>query len=269
MSIEVNKKLARKYYFQPAKSPDTSDGAPKLRFSDHSPMENLRAAFPDIAAIALEQTAEGDVVVNRTRYFATHVGEYLGIAPTGRRVTFAGVDWMRFDGDKVVERWGVADEGDLRRQLLGLPDPQRNETIKRLAREYYLVADRDGPAACKPFIGDHSAYHSANHTGFDEGIVPMSRAKLFYTAFPDFTHTLIEQMADNDVVFQRVIYSATHMGLFMGVPASGRKIRFTGMDWIRFEGCTAVERWGVGYELSLRHQLQGQLENPYSAIDGA
>ena len=256
MPVEANKASARGHYKSIDERPSSAaaDGEERA----------LRAAFPDLVHVVLEQIGEGDFVAERIRYFGTHLGPFLGVAPTGREVTFTGMDCVRFQDGNAVDRWVVADYLDLRRQLLGLPDPARTETLKRLAREYYVVADRDGPEACRPFIGPHSAYHSANHTGFDNGIVPIARAHLFYTAFPDFTHRIVEQVAEGDIVYQRVRYFATHRGLFMGVPATGRKVTFTAMEWVRFENAKAVERWGVGDEMSLRRQLMDEPENPYS-----
>jgi hypothetical protein len=34
------------------------------------------------------------------------------------------------------------------------------------------------------------------------------------------------------------------------------------MDWVRFEGGKAVERWGVADELHLRRQLLGEIVDP-------
>lgn len=53
---------------------------------------------------------DGSVVV-RSRTTATHVGEFMGIAPTGRRIAWDAVSivWVR-DG-RVVGQWARPDLG--------------------------------------------------------------------------------------------------------------------------------------------------------------
>jgi predicted ester cyclase len=50
----------------------------------------FRAAFPDVHMEIVELVAEGDAVAGRFRCSATHLGEWRGHAPTGRR--FEDVD---------------------------------------------------------------------------------------------------------------------------------------------------------------------------------
>jgi predicted ester cyclase len=48
----------------------------------------LRRSFPDYHGTNEIQVAEGDMVANRFVFYGTHQGEYMGVAPTGREVTF-------------------------------------------------------------------------------------------------------------------------------------------------------------------------------------
>ncbi|MFI7191122.1 ester cyclase [Nocardia nova] len=71
----------------------------------------LRSAFPDGRTEFEDFTAAGDVVVGRNWYSGTHVGEFMGNAPTGRTFRFRQMHWMRFDQHgRVVEHWGVRDD---------------------------------------------------------------------------------------------------------------------------------------------------------------
>jgi predicted ester cyclase len=56
-----------------------------------------RAAFPDLHVTIDDLIAEGDKVAKLWSFEATHEGEFLGIAPTGKRTTY------RVSGDRVVE----------------------------------------------------------------------------------------------------------------------------------------------------------------------
>ena len=77
----------------------------------------LRAAFPDFHAEIHWQRADGDVVTTYKTYHGTHQGEFLGIAPTGRRVRFETVDAMRVTNGRITELWAVANLFSLMQQL--------------------------------------------------------------------------------------------------------------------------------------------------------
>ena len=66
----------------------------------------------------MEFLAEGDKVVGRFTCSATHLGEWLGQAPTGRR--FEGVNevWiLRFRDGRIVHVWSLEDTLERLRQL--------------------------------------------------------------------------------------------------------------------------------------------------------
>src|SRR5262245_29113090 len=61
-----------------------------------------RSVFPDIHFTVEDMTAEGDDVVVRLTIRGTHQGEFQGIAPTGKKVEFTGIQLMRFKDGKIV-----------------------------------------------------------------------------------------------------------------------------------------------------------------------
>ena len=83
----------------------------------------LLTAFPDMHAHIHDQVAEGDKVVTRKTFHATHKGEFFGIAPTDKEVRFDAIDIMRIDGGKIVEHWGEVDLLSLMQQLGAIPPP--------------------------------------------------------------------------------------------------------------------------------------------------
>ena len=36
----------------------------------------------------------------------THQGTFMGIPPTGKRIAFQGIEIIRIEGERIVERWG-------------------------------------------------------------------------------------------------------------------------------------------------------------------
>jgi predicted ester cyclase len=82
----------------------------------------FRASFPDVHMEIVELIAEGDKVVGRFTCSATHLGEWLGQAPTGRR--FERVDEVaifRFRDGRIAHAWSLEDTLGRLRQL-GLDD---------------------------------------------------------------------------------------------------------------------------------------------------
>lgn len=78
----------------------------------------LRDAFPDIEIRVDDLVVDGDRAATATTMTGTHTGELLGIAPTGRRVKFTGLDLVRVDGDgRIAEHRGLTDTVGLLRQL--------------------------------------------------------------------------------------------------------------------------------------------------------
>jgi steroid delta-isomerase-like uncharacterized protein len=77
----------------------------------------FRSAFPDTRLTVDFIVAEGDMVVARWTIEGTHEGAWAGIAPTGKRVSFAGVNIYRFAGNKVAELWNHRDDLGLAEQI--------------------------------------------------------------------------------------------------------------------------------------------------------
>lgn len=100
-------------------------------FVDHNPPPNVEpgmagvkqtmsqflSAFPDMAVTVEEMIATDDKVVSRITLTGTHQGEFMGIAPTGNRIVYPGIDIVRIEGDKAAERWGYFDDVGLLQQL--------------------------------------------------------------------------------------------------------------------------------------------------------
>lgn len=78
----------------------------------------FRASFPDVRMEIVELIAEGDKVVGRFTCSATHLGEWLGHPPTGRR--FEKIDEVaifRIRDGRIVRGWSLEDTLERLRQL--------------------------------------------------------------------------------------------------------------------------------------------------------
>jgi predicted ester cyclase len=69
-------------------------------------------AFPDWHETIEDIIAEGDKVWIRVKTTGTHTGEWMGIAPTGRKITSEMVDIYRIVDGKHVEGRFIVDQLD-------------------------------------------------------------------------------------------------------------------------------------------------------------
>lgn len=77
----------------------------------------LLRAFPDLHIANEDLLAEDDKIVIRNTVTGTHQGEYMGVAPTGKSVTYKEMFILRFANDRIVETWGIVDVLSQMRQL--------------------------------------------------------------------------------------------------------------------------------------------------------
>jgi predicted ester cyclase len=94
-----------------------------------------RKAFGRRVAICKAFPVEYEIIIGRRakktvdgrdhhHVHSTHKGEFLGVAPTGRKIHFDTVDAMRVHNGKITEHWGVANLFSLM-QLLGAFAPDK------------------------------------------------------------------------------------------------------------------------------------------------
>jgi serine phosphatase RsbU (regulator of sigma subunit) len=93
----------------------------------------IRQAFPDYQNNTVIQIAEGDFVARRFVAYGTHLGEFMGIAPTGEKVTFAGVLMDRVIDGKIVESWAGVDADELMVQL-ATQEARKRERVEQELR---------------------------------------------------------------------------------------------------------------------------------------
>ena len=78
-------------------------------------------AMPDLRHKIEDLIAEGDTVVMRATDTATHKGEFMGVAPTGKEVTLGAIAIFRFVKGKCVEAWEELDMLGFMQQLGAVP----------------------------------------------------------------------------------------------------------------------------------------------------
>ena len=81
----------------------------------------LLRAYPDLHVTVEDLFGEQDRLVARNMVTGTHQGEYLGVPPTGRSVTYTEMFIVRFADGRIVETWGVVDLLSQMQQLGAIP----------------------------------------------------------------------------------------------------------------------------------------------------
>lgn len=119
-----NKMIVRRFYEEIVNSGDVSQIADVISADYTEVMDGRRYAvglegaashvlgvrntYPDLRLTVDHQIAEGEWVATCITATGTHKGEWIGIAPTGRKVTFTGVNVDRVVDGKILEHGGAA-----------------------------------------------------------------------------------------------------------------------------------------------------------------
>ena len=104
------------------------------------------------------------------------------------------------------------------------------------------------------FTKDAVVNHSASPVPLDfDGYKQLGYAYL--AGFADLSCQIIDQVEEGDRVVSRVLWSGTHSGELIGIPATGRTFQGVGVTIDRFEGGKIKERWDVTNMLSMLQQL--------------
>lgn len=104
--------------------------------------------------------------------------------------------------------------------------------------------------------------------GQEPGIEGLKKAyQMFSDPFPDIYYIFDDIIAEGDLVVGRGIITATHKGEFFGVPATGKKVAWTGTRLFRLKNNMLTEGWFNLDMLSLMQQM-GVVPTPPDAQAG-
>lgn len=79
---------------------------------------------------------------------------------------------------------------------------------------------------------------------------------MFYSAFPDLTCTIEDQIAEGDKVVTRLSWRGTHRGDLMGIPATGKQVQFGMMAIHRIANGKVEEGWVSFDAMGMMQQLE-------------
>src|SRR5829696_1046411 len=186
-------------------------------------------AFPDLKFTVDQVAAEGDLVATHWTATGTQRGEWQGIAPTNREVTWQGSNVFRFACGQIVESWGEADHLGLLSQLGATDIPALLATPVAPAAQAATSAPAATPCADDSAEANvatarrwtEEVYNGKDVTVLDEildpsaihhgaafpdvaGVEAIKEALAStFASFPDITLTVDDTIADGDLVVVR------------------------------------------------------------------
>lgn len=90
---------------------------PSTREGFKAIIQEVRTAFPDLKVALEDSVAVDDKVWMSVICRGTHLGQFKGLPPTGKRFEITEIHIARFENGKGVEHWGVADTLGLMQQI--------------------------------------------------------------------------------------------------------------------------------------------------------
>lgn len=73
---------------------------------------DVRKTYPDLTIRVIRQYTDKEYVISEIITEGTHLGEWLGIKPSGKKLVITGVNIDRLENGKIVEHGGAANTFD-------------------------------------------------------------------------------------------------------------------------------------------------------------
>lgn len=249
----------------------------------------LRTAFPDLRFQVDHLIVEGDKILARWSLSGTHRGPFLGIPPSNNPVVDEGIDIFHCKDGQIREIWVNEDSLGLMRQLGGLPPAEvpangaspapaarasaangargsaaRNKAVVR--RYFDEIMNQASPSAIEELISPDFLFTIPTHGPARGPAGEQQEVEMLHTAFPDVHFTIEDEFADDERVAVRWVARGTHLGPFLGIPASGRRFWIDGIGSYRVADGKLVEN--VVNEDSLNLLIQIRAIAPPAVSEG-
>ncbi len=230
------------------------------------------SAFPDTHFTIEDVVAAEDMIALRVLRTGTHLGDLNGIPPTGASVSERAIVIYRMSDGKAVEGWMQYDALGLLVQLglippMGPPNftwgtPSTASGDPGTPEENVVIASRDPLEVWnqKDFSVIPDVFGEGFVGHYDMSTVVGLEALQEYIpgnllAFPDFRVTIHDIFAEGNLVAFRATASATHLGPFGPVAATGLPWTVDALVIRRIADGKIVELWQLNDMLSLLTQI--------------
>lgn len=240
----------------------------------------FNTAFPDLKFNVDLVSATDDMAATVWTATGTQEGEWQGLAPTGKTVSWTGINVFSIACGQITESWGEADHIGLR-SALGATDvpalPMAEamtastpvtegatpcasagadanlEIAERWTTEVWNNQDLEvlDEIASPEILHHGAAFPDVSGTEDLKGSLTRQ-----FEAFPDMKLNIDSAFADDNVAVVRWSGTASQGGEFLGEPASGATINLTGVNVYRVECGQIVESWSEMNTLDMLYQIR-------------
>jgi len=135
------------------------------------------------------------------------------------------------------------------------------EENKILVRRYFEEAPHN-PDVCDEIFASSFLFHTLQHASITQQATesnPQSEkaayAWLALVWSPNWRMTVDEMIAEGDRVMVRWTFLGTHEGEYLGLPATHKKVTYSGINIFRIENGKIAEIWDITDRLWLWQQL--------------
>lgn len=243
-------------------------------------IKTWRTAFPDGHMTVDDIIVEGDLVGIRNTWHGTQTESFYGIPPSGKEVHVTSVGLDRVKDGQVVEGWGELDMVGMMQGLGALPIVGPGAVAKGKSSEWGEDATAAGEATTTPdeyraltvrFVEaldqpdeaalaelvDQAGFVDHNPVwGTEDWAGVIAGAHALRAAFPDLAAALDRDniVVEGNQAVAHSLLTGTHSGDFLGVAPTGKTVRWSHTDFVRFAGGKVVERWVSADTLTLFQQ---------------
>jgi steroid delta-isomerase-like uncharacterized protein len=131
--------------------------------------------------------------------------------------------------------------------------PELGALVHRLYQEVFVQGDL---GVLDEVMAADVVAHDTLPPGVGEGLPGYARTvRMFRQAFTDIRYEIHDVLVVGHTVAARMTMTGTHRGEFLGVTASGRPVRYPGMDFFRCRRGKIVEHWANSDDLGLLQQI--------------
>jgi len=134
------------------------------------------------------------------------------------------------------------------------------EKNKRVVREFYEeVFQKHDLGAVGRYMHDDYIQHNPDADQGSRGFLEFHEG--FFKAVPDFRATIVQLVAEGDLVYVYNRITGTHAGEgFLNYPPTGNRIEFDAVDMYRLRDGKLCEHWDVADTRALFTQVGGLRE---------
>jgi len=126
-----------------------------------------------------------------------------------------------------------------------------------LTKSFYTMFEKSDWAGIEKVVAPNMTEHSPMMppgSAFNRDSL-MKYLKANKEAFPDMKFEVLNTAASGDLVFVQYRFTGTNSGHLMGMPATGKKVDYTGVDLVRIKDGIATEHWDYGDNITYMKQM--------------